>query len=323
MRIFLTGATGVLGRSLVPRLLGRGHSVVGTSSRKEGLQQLEQMGVEPVLMDGLDRASVVGAVMAAQPDVVVNEMTALANVRDYKNFDKEFALTNRLRGEGTAYLLEGAKASGAQRIVVQSFAGWPLERGKAVANPEGAPYEKELPEKMRKSGAAIRGMEEMVLASEEPAGVVLRYGFFYGPGTSFDADGETTQAVRKGGLPLVGGGTAVWSLIHIEDAAEATRLAIEGAPAGAYHVTDDHPAAVHEWLAELARVLDAKPPKHVPALLAKLAVGDAGVYLMTKTRGALNAKAKSVLDWKLAYPDWREGFATSLGAEASLTSRGS
>jgi len=316
MRIFIAGATGVLGRSLVPKLLACGHSVAGTSSKAEGLQQLERMGVEPVLMDGLNRDSVLAAVKAAHADVVVNQMTALANLRDYKNFDREFDLTNRLRRDGTSYLLEAAKASGARRIVVQSFAGWPLQRGEAPANPEETPFAEDLPASMQESQNAMRQMEEMVVSSQSPAGVVLRYGFFYGPGTSFDVDGDTTQAVRKRGLPLVGGGTAIWSLIHIDDAAEATRIAIESAPAGIYHVTDDHPASVREWLTGMAGILHAKQPRGVPAWIAKLFVGASGVYLMTQARGASNAKAKRVLHWNPAYPDWRQGFAAALGRES-------
>lgn len=316
MRILIAGATGVLGRNLMPKLLERDHSVVGTSSRTDGLQRLQRMGVEPLLMDGLNRNSVLAAVKTAHADVVVNEMTALASVRDYKNFDRAFAVTNRLRKDGTSHLLEAAKASGAQRIVVQSFAGWPLQGGKARANPEETPYAEDLPARMQESQKAIRQMEEMVLSSQSSAGTVLRYGFFYGLGTSFDPQGETTQTVRKGGLPIVGGGTAIWSLIHIDDAAEATRIAIEGAPAGIYHITDDQPAPVSEWVTELARLLDAKPPKKVPAWLAKLFVGESGVYLMTKARGAMNTKAKRVLNWKPAYPDWRQGFAITLGKKS-------
>lgn len=316
MRIFIAGATGVLGRSLVQKLLERGHSVVGTSSRTGGLQQLERMGVEPVLMDGLDHDSVLAAVKAAQADVVVNQMTALANVHDYKNFDREFAVTNRLRREGTSYLLEAAKESGASRIVVQSFAGWPLQRGKTSANSEETPFAEDLPAHMQESQNAIRQMEEMVLSSQSPAGVVLRYGFFYGPGTSFDSEGETTQTVRKGGLPIVGGGTAIWSFVHVDDAAEATRISIESGPAGVYHIADDQPVSVSEWVLELARLLHAKPPKKVPAWLAKLFVGESGVYLMTKARGVVNTKAKRVLNWKPVYPDWRQGFADTLGKDS-------
>lgn len=312
MRIFIAGATGVLGRNLIPRLLQRGHSVAGTSSRKERLQELERVGCEAILMDGLDRESVLRAVTEAKADVVVNQMTALTNVQSFRNFDKEFALTNRLRSEGTAYLLEAARQNAVRKIVVQSFAGWPLQAGSALANPEETPYATDLPARMKDSHRAIQQMEGSVLSSSSPVGVVLRYGFFYGPGTSFDATASTMQVVRKGGFPIIGEGTGVWSFLHIEDAAEATRIAIEEAPAGAYHVTDDHPAAVSEWLPELARLLGAKQPKRVPVWLGKLFAGASTAFMMTRMRGAANDKAKNVLKWKPVYADWRQGFAATL-----------
>ena len=218
MRIFIAGATGVLGRNLIPRLIQRGHSVIGTSSTQKRLQELERMGAEPILMNGLDRDSVLAAVKAARADVIVNQMTALSNVHSYKNFDKEFELTNRLRRDGTAYLLEAAQRNGVQRIVVQSFAGWPLQRGSAIANPEESPYATNLPARMRESLCAIRQMEEMVVSSQSPVGIVLRYGFFYGPGTSFDPTSDMMETVRKSGLPIIGNGAGIWSFIHIEDA---------------------------------------------------------------------------------------------------------
>lgn len=312
MRIFIAGATGVLGRNLIPKLLKRGHSVVGTSSTKERLQELEHMGSEAILMNGLDRDSVLRAVTAAKADVVVNQMTSLASVQNYRNFDKEFELTNRLRREGTAYLLEAARQNEVRKIVVQSFAGWPLQAGSVIANPEETPYAMDLPARMKNSLRAIQQMEEMVVSSQSPVGVVLRYGFFYGPGTSFDSTASTIEVVRKGNFPVIGKGTGVWSFIHVEDAAEATRIAIEDAPAGTYHVTDDHPAAVAEWLPELARLLEAKPPKRVPVWLGRLFAGASTAFMMTKMRGAANGKAKRVLEWRPSYADWRHGFAAML-----------
>ena len=312
MRIFLAGATGVLGRKLIPKLLERGHHVIGTSSTKNKLSELQRMGVDPVLMNGLDRNSVFSAVSDATPDVVVNEMTALSKVRNYKNFDQEFALTNRLRAEGTSHLLAASTQVGVKKVVIQSFAGWPFERSKALANTEEAPFEPGIPVRMRQSQQAIRSMEQMVLSQRSLVGVVLRYGYFYGPGTSFDAEGEISKALRKRVFPLIGGGTAVWSLIHVDDAAEATRLAIESAPGGIYNITDDRPATVAEWLSGFASLLNAKQPIKIPRWLGKLVVGESGLYMMTQARGALNAKARRVLGWIPAYPDWRSGFAATL-----------
>ena len=311
MRIFIAGATGVLGRNLIPRLLKRGHSVVGTSSTKVRLRELERMGSEAILMNGLDRESVLRAVAAARADVVVNQMTALSNVQSFRNFDKEFELTNRLRSEGTAYLLEAAQQNKVQKIVVQSFGGWPQQAGSAIANPEETPYARDLPARMQNSHRAIRQMEEMVLSAQSPVGVVLRYGFFYGPGTSLDSTASMIDVVRKGKFPVIGEGKGIWSFIQVEDAAEATRIAIEDAPAGAYQITDDHPAAVSEWLPELARLLGAKPPKRIPVWLGKLAAGESTVFMMTRMRGAANDKAKRVLQWKPNYADWRQGFAAT------------
>ena len=312
MRILLAGATGVLGRKLIPKLLERGHHVIGTSSTNNKLSELQRLGVEPVLMNGLDRDSVFSAVLGAAPEVVVNEMTALSKVRNYKNFDQEFALTNRLRAEGTSYLVAASMQAGVKKIVVQSFAGWPFERSRALANSEEAPFEPSIPVRMRQSQRAIRSMEEIALSQQSLVGVVLRYGYFYGPGTSFDAEGEISKALRKRAFPLVGGGTAVWSLIHVDDAAEATRLAIESAPGGIYNITDDRPATLAEWLPGFARLLNAKQPISIPRWLGRLFVGESGLYMMTQARGALNAKAKKVLGWIPAYPDWRSGFAATI-----------
>jgi nucleoside-diphosphate-sugar epimerase len=312
MRVFLAGATGVLGTKLIPKLLERGHDVIGTSNTSNKLSELKRSGVDPLLMDGLDRDSVFTAVSAAAPDVVVNEMTALSRVRNYKNFDHEFALTNRLRVEGTSHLLAASKQYAVKKIVIQSFAGWPFDQTVALANSEEAPFDPGVPVRMRRSQRAIQQMEEMVLSQTVPVAVVLRYGYFYGPGTAFDVNGELSKAIRKRAFPLIGGGSAVWSLIHVDDAAEATRLAIESAPAGIYNITDDKPSTLSEWLPGLADLLNARRPVRIPAWIGRFFVGESGLYLMTQARGARNARAKRVLGWSPAYPDWRSGFAATL-----------
>ena len=222
MRIFIAGATGVLGRNLIPKLLNHGHSVIGTSSTKASCVNCSRLGADAVLMNGIDRDSVFAAISSSTPDVVVNEMTAISKVRNYKNFDLEFTLTNRLRVEGTSHLLAASRQAGVRKIVVQSFAGWPFEQTEGAANSEEVDFESGLPVKMRNSQRAIQAMEESVLSGKSPVGVVLRYGYFYGPGTSFDIEGDISKALRKRAFPLIGGGTAVWSLIHVDDAAEAT-----------------------------------------------------------------------------------------------------
>jgi len=312
MRIFLAGATGILGRKLLSKLLDHGHTVFGTTNTQSKLNELRQLGANPVLVDGLDRESVFSAVSAAAPDVVVNEMTALSRVRNYRNFDQEFALTNRLRGEGTSHLLAASRQYGVRKIVVQSFAGWPFEQTAALANSEDSDFEPRIPVRMRQSQGAIQTMEKIVLSRKPPVGVVLRYGYFYGPGTSFYVEGEISKALRRRAFPLIGGGTGVWSLIHVEDAAEATRLAIESAPGGIYNIVDDRPTKLGEWLPGLAELLKVKRPMNVPAWLGRFFVGESGLYLMTQARGALNVKAKRVLGWSPVYPDWRKGFAATL-----------
>ena len=312
MRIFVAGATGVLGSKLVEKLLQRGHSVVGTSNTRTKLENLRALGVEAVQMDGLDRTSVFQAIAASRPDVIVNEMTSLSTVRTYKNFDDEFRITNRLRQEGSAHLLAAAQAHDVKRIVVQSFAGWPWKVSDRRANSEEAPFEPDVPAKMKESQAAIQQMEAMIASSQNPIGVVLRYGHLYGAGTSFAPDGGVVRAIRKKAFPLIAEGAAVWSFVHVDDAAEATRSAIEEAAAGIYNIADDQPARVAEWLPEVARILGAKPPMRVPAWLGKLFVGDSGLYLMNRARGADNLKAKAYLQWKPAFPDWRTGFANTL-----------
>ena len=312
MRVFVAGATGVLGSILVKKLVKHGHTVSGSSNTASKLQDLERSGAAPVFMDGLDRRSVFEAVAAARPDVIVNEMTNLSNVRSYKNFDREFETTNRLRCEGTAHLLAAGEAHHVKRIVVQSFAGWPSHNTGLRGNPEQAQFETELPVKMNKSQEAIKLMEAMITSSHFPLGIVLRYGHLYGPRTSFARDGNIVSAVRTRSFPLIAQGAAAWSFVHVDDAAEATRLAIENAPGGIYNIVDDKPALVSEWLPELARILEAKPPFTLPIWLAKLLVGQSGLYLMNRACGADNSKARKVLQWTPAFPDWRVGFRRTL-----------
>jgi 2-alkyl-3-oxoalkanoate reductase len=165
---------------------------------------------------------------------------------------------------------------------------------------------------MRRSLESIRWLEGTVAGLSGMAGVVLRYGSFYGPGTSLSLGGDIVEAVRRRRFPIVGNGAGVWSFIHIDDAAQATRLAIQGGPAGVYNIADDEPAEVAVWLPELARAIGAPSPYRIPAWLGRLVIGEAGVSLMTRTRGAANGKAKRLLGWKPAYPSWRDGFRRGL-----------
>jgi nucleoside-diphosphate-sugar epimerase len=310
MKVFLAGATGALGQRLIPVLTARGHEVFGMTRSPEKSELLGELGAVPVVADGLQRAWVIEAVTRSEPDVVVHQMTGLSRMKGLRNFDKEFELTNRLRIDGTDHLLEAARRAGARRFVAQSFGNWDYERDGTGAKTEDDPFDPDPPANQRRSLEAIRYLEDAVLHAEGLEGIVLRYGNFYGPGTGFAADGEIVPMLRRRRFPIVGDGAGVWSFIHIDDAAHATAVAVEQGAGGVYNIADDEPAPVSEWLPELARVVGAAPPRRVPVWVGRLAGGDVGVSMMTRIRGASNAKAKRDLGWHPRYPSWREGFQT-------------
>jgi nucleoside-diphosphate-sugar epimerase len=320
VRVFVAGATGAIGRRLVPLLVDRGHDVSALTHTPGRDGPLRAAGATPVVADGLDRDAVVAAVRRVGPDVVVHEMTALAGGLDMRRFEQTFARTNELRTRGTDNLLEAARAAGARRFVVQSFAGWPFARTGGPVKTEEDPLDPHPPPALRTTLEAIRHLEGAVGGAEGIEGLVLRYGGFYGPGTSLAPDGEHTMLVRKRRWPIVGGGTGVWSVVHIDDAAAATVQAIERGRAGIYNIVDDEPAPVHEWLPYLAEVLGAKPPLRVPVWVGRAAAGEHGVAMMTSIRGASNAKAKRELGWTPRYASWREGFRTLAGPRIDPTS---
>jgi nucleoside-diphosphate-sugar epimerase len=315
MKIFLAGATGVVGQRLVPVLVRRGHQVIASTRSADKSSAIRQLGAEPVVVDALDREAVIRAVQGARPEVVVHQMTALSQMKSLKRFDAEFAVTNRLRTTGTDYLLEAARSAGVKRFVAQSFTGWPNIREGSRVKTEEDPLDPHPPTAMRQTLDAIRYLERVVMAASESSdieGIVLRYGAFYGPGTSFAPGGDIIEAVRKRQFPIVGGGTGVWSFVHLDDLATATALAIEGVPPGIYNIVDDDPAEVSTWLPELARIVKAKPPRHLPAWLGRFIIGDVGVSVMTQIRGSSNALAKRVFNWQPAFASWREGFRQQL-----------
>lgn len=308
MNVFVAGATGAVGKRLVPLLVSAGHRVVGTTRTSSKMDALRAAGAEPVLLDGLDEAAVMRAVASARPDVIVHQMTALASMRSLKNFDEEFVITNRLRTAGTEYLLAAARAAGTRRFVAQSYSGWPNIREGGRVKTEEDPLDPSPPRAMAQTLAAIRRLEATVPGAPGITGMVLRYGSLYGPGTSIGPGGEVVTMVRQRKFPIVGGGAGVWSFTHIDDAAKATRLAVEQGPAGVYNIVDDEPAEVSVWLPELARAAGARPPYRLPAWLGRLVIGETGVSIMTTVRGSSNAKAKRVLGWQPVYPSWRDGF---------------
>jgi 2-alkyl-3-oxoalkanoate reductase len=317
MKVFVAGATGALGRALVPQLVGRGHEVVGmtrTASKQDGLRAL---GARPVVADALDPDAVAQAVASAEPEVIVHELTALSgpmSARDVRHPERSAAatMTNRLRTEGTDHLLAAGRAAGARRFVAQSFGAFRYARTGGPVQTEADPLDPDLP---APGLAAILHLEQAVTTIEWGEGLVLRYGSFYGPGTGISLAPDAVMAgpIRKRRFPIVGDGGGVWSHIHIEDAATATAIAVERGRPGIYNVVDDDPAPVREWLPVLASALDAKPPRRVPRWLARLAAGEMATVMMTEVRGASNAKAKRELGWQLRYPSWRLGFAQGLG----------
>jgi nucleoside-diphosphate-sugar epimerase len=314
MRVFLAGGSGAVGGRLVPALVAAGHRVTATTTRPAKLERLRALGAEPVVLDALDRAAVVEAVRRAAPEVVVHELTAIPSAFDLRHFDRAFALTNRLRTEGLDHLLEGARAAGARRFLAQSFTGTPFAKVGGPVKREEDPFDPDPAPAFRATQQAIEYLERKIVEATDLEALALRYGFFYGPGTSIAPGGSTFEAVKARKLPLVGDGGGVWSFVHIDDVAAATTAAVAHGAPGVYQVTDDEPAPVREWLPTLAAAIGAPPPRHVPAWLARLLVGRLGVEMMTTLRGAANAKAKRELGWTPLHPTWRTGFRTLLTA---------
>jgi nucleoside-diphosphate-sugar epimerase len=296
---------------LLPLLTGGGHRVIATTRTPAKSERLRAQGAAPVVLDGLDRDAVMRAVVSARPDAIVHQMTALASMRSLKRFDAEFAMTNRLRTEGTRNLLASAAAAGTRRFIAQSYTGWPNQRQGGRIKTEEDPLDSHPPRTMRTTLDAIRTLEDLVL-NAGITGAVLRYGSLYGPGTSLSRDGEIVKLIRQRKFPLVGNGGGIWSFIHVDDAARATLLALEHGARGIYNVVDDDPAETSVWLPLLAQAVGAKPPFRVPAWIGKLAIGDAGLSMMTQARGSSNAKAKSELGWRPEHASWRDGFQRGL-----------
>jgi len=312
MRIFVAGASGVIGRRLVPLLVAQGHSVVGMTRSDERAEQLREGGAEPVVVDVFDAEALRRAVTAAQPDVVVHELTDLPQNLDPRRAKEAYARNDRIRREGTSNLVAAAVASGAKRIVAQSIAFVYEPEGDAVKD-EDAPIWDDAPEPFTDSIAAVRQLEDMVVKADGIDGLALRYGFFYGPGTAYAADGSLAEMVRRRRFPVLGKGAGVFSYIHIDDAASATVAAVERGPSGIYNVVDDDPAPMRDWLPVYAEALGAKPPRRLPAWIGRIAAGKFTAAMATQLRGASNEKAKRELGWQPQHASWRQGFREALG----------
>ena len=311
MRVFVAGATGAIGRALVPQLRAAGHDVVGMTRSPERAEALRAQGAEAAVCDAFDADGVERAIAEAHPEVVVNQLTDIPKAIDPRKTEEQFATNDRLRVEGTRNLMRAAEAAGARRMVSQSIA-FAYAPGEGLRS-EDDPLFLATFASWKRTVEAVDSLERQTLGGDGVDGVVLRYGYFYGPGTSYAAAGSTAAMVRKRAFPVVGRGSAVYSFIHVDDAAGATAAALDRGAPGIFNVVDDDPAPVREWLPEYAAALGAKRPRRVPRLAARIAAGRLAVYMMTGLQGATNEKAKRELGWAPRWPSWRQGFRESLG----------
>ncbi len=312
MRVMVIGATGAVGAPLVRQLREAGHEVIGTSRSQERATHLSTLGAHPIVLDALDASAVLASVGAARPDAIIYEATGLAGVRVLRGLDRPFAATNRLRTEGLENVLAAARQAGVRRIVAQSFAPYRYAREGGWVKTESDRLDPAPPSSARQTFAAMSYLEQAVT---EAGGISLRYGGFYGPG-----DEGLTRAVRKRQAPIVGDGQGVMSFVHLDDAAAATVLALAHDGPAIYNIVDDEPAPMRDWLPALAQAVSAKPPRHVPKLMARLIAGP-GLTMLTESRGSSNAKARNELGWQPRYPSWRMGFAAAYGEHPSIANR--
>jgi nucleoside-diphosphate-sugar epimerase len=312
VRVFVAGATGAVGRRLVPKLVIAGHEVTGMTRSESKSEDVRRAGARAVVADVFDVDALGAAMEVARPEVIVHELTALPDRIDFRKADT-YAATNRIRTEGTRNLIEAARAAGARRLVCQSIAFAYRMDGEGLKTEED-PLLSEAAGAFGSAVSALREMEAMVLGSDGLDGLVLRYGFFYGPGTYYAANGTSTDDVRRRRLPIVGKGSGVFSFVHVDDAADATVAAVERGAPGVYNVTDDEPAPMTEWVPVFAQAAGAKPPRRAPVWLARFVAGKDVSNFAVGLRGASNEKAKRELGWEPAHPSWRSGFAESLAA---------
>jgi nucleoside-diphosphate-sugar epimerase len=310
MRVLVAGATGAIGRRLVPKLRAAGHEVIGMIRSAEREDALRALGALPAIADALDARAVRDAMQTARPDAVIHQLTSLPRRIDPRKIERDFVLNDRLRSEGTRNLVDAAQESGAKRILAQSIAFAYAPGPLGTIHTERDPlYLDSPPKAFARSAKAVDDLERAVLGA---GGLVLRYGYFYGPGSSIARDGAVGEDIARRRLPVIGGGGGVWSFIHVDDAADATVAALTHGASGAYNIVDDDPAPVSDWVPALAQALDAPRPMRIPALLARPLAGSYGLMTMTRAQGASNELAKRELGWQPAHASWREGFRGAL-----------
>lgn len=313
MKIFVAGSTGVVGKILVPQLIEQDHEVFALVRNSQKSKDVEVVGAKAVIANALDKIELTESIKKTEPEVVIHQLTSLSNASgNFKKFDEEFALTNRFRTEVTDTLISAARLVGTRRFIAQSFCGWPFAREGSPIKIEEDSLDSDPPTGFRKTLQAIKHLEKAVKSVTDFEALALRYGIFYGPGTGFSKDGPIAELLRKHKMPIVGNGNGVWSFIHINDAVSATVNAISQGKPGIYNIVDDEPVPVKSWLPYLAEILESKPPSKIPAWIAKLIIGNAGVSMMTQIRGGSNVKAKRELSWKPVYSSWRQGFKEGL-----------
>jgi nucleoside-diphosphate-sugar epimerase len=311
MRVFVAGATGVIGRPLVPALIATGHQVTAMTRSPDKTAALAAAGATPVVCDAFDAAALEAAVRAAGPEVIVNELTDLPRSFAPRAMAQAYETTSRLRTEATRTLIDAGAASGAKRVIAQSIAFLYAPEGPVVQGEDGRPFT-EAPPPFGDAVRALVQMEALVTSTPGIDGVVLRYGALYGPGTWYAAGGSTAEAVRRRRYPIVGDGGGVFSFLHVDDAAAATVAAVAGGAPGVYNIVDDDPARMRDWLPVYAQALGAPAPRRAPEWLARLAAGRAATAMATSLRGASNAKAKRELGWRPQHASWRTGFPDDL-----------
>ena len=315
MRILVAGATGAIGSRLVPMLVAAGHEVTGLTRTPSKTDALERAGAIPAVVDALNPSAARAAVLEARPEVVIHELTSLNDASDLRHFERAFAQTNRLRTEGLDNLLAAAREAGTRKVVAQSYCGWPFARVGGPVKTEDDPLDAAPPREFETALQALRHVETAVGEAPDFEGVVLRYGAFYGPHSGV-FDGPALDQVRRRLFPVIGDGGGWWSFVHVDDAAQATKRAVEGSARGIYNIVDDDPAPVRDWLPALAAMIGAKPPRHVPRWLARLVAGEPLVVMMTQSRAGSNAKAKRELGWRPPHASWRQGFVEVLASAA-------
>jgi nucleoside-diphosphate-sugar epimerase len=325
MRVFVAGGTGAIGRPLVERLRAAPHDVTVMTRSPDRAAALRGQGVDAAVADAFDPDQVRDAVRAARPEVVIHQLTSLPDRFNPRRYGEALRPTNRLRRETIPSFVRAAREAGARRLIAQSIAFMARPEGGWIKD-ETAPLWHDAPPPIDEVVAALHVLESAVTGAAGAEGVVLRYGFFYGPGTSLRPGGGQADEIRRRRFPVVGDGAGRFSFIHVDDAAAATVLALDHGAPGIYHVTDDEPVAVRDWVPALASIMGAKRPRRVPLWLARLVAG-APAETMVRQRGASNAKARAELDFRPRYPSYREGFAAvfgaSLPASASASAAGS